>query len=254
MDAETPAGGAEYKRSFTVRSYESDHNGLLRLTALLNYFQEAAGDHAERLGAGVLVLLKRRLTWVLSRYHVQLVRYPRWKDTLEITTWPGLNQGLFALREFEARDEKRELLAAATSSWMLIDLKANRPVPPEEHLGSYLRDPRRAVASNFAPLPSVVQTEFERTFRVRMGELDWNKHVNHVAYVGWSLETGAPDFLEAHRPSEIEADFRGQAFYGETILCRIQLLSAQGPPLVAYQINGSESRKELARLRIAWQG
>lgn len=253
MRSETADKEARYTRPFSVRSYESDHNGLLRPTALLNYFQEAAGDHAARLGAGVIALLERRLTWVLSRYHIRLVRYPRWKETLALTTWPGLNQGLFALREFEARDEKGELLAAATSSWMLIDLKVKRPVLPGEHLGPYLRDPRRAVASDFAPLPTVVQAGFERSFRVRMSELDWNRHVNHVAYVGWALESAAPEFLETHRPTEIEADFRGQAFYGETVLCRTQLLSPQGPPSVAYQIIGSESRKELARLRIAWQ-
>jgi acyl-ACP thioesterase len=253
MSPEAEDKKAGYARSFSVRTYESDHHGLLRPEALLNYFQEAAADHAERLGAGVVALLKRRLTWVLSRYHIRLVRYPRWKETVELTTWPGLTQGLFALREFEARDEKGEILAAATSSWMLIDFKTNRPVPPGEHLEPYVRDPRRAVASDFATLPTVVQAEMERSFRVRMSDLDWNRHVNHVAYVGWALETAAPEFLESHRPSAIEADFRGQAFSGQTVLCRMQPLSTESPLTIAYQIIRVEDRKELARLRIAWQ-
>ena len=172
---------------------------------------------------------------------------------MEITTWPSFNQGMFALREFEVRDEKGNSLAAATSSWMLIDLKTKRPVSPAERLGSYPRNPRRAVSSDFEPLPTVEQADLERSFLVRMSDLDWNRHVNHVAYIGWALETGSPEFLEKHRPAEIEVDFRGQAFCGETILCRRQALSSDGRPTIVYQILKSENQKELVRLRVAWQ-
>jgi len=240
-------------RRYSVRTYESDHNGLLRPVSLLNYFQESASDHAERLGAGVIELRRRNLTWVISRYHIRLFRYPRWKESVELATWPCVNQGLFALREFEVRDEKGGMLAAATSSWMLIDLKTKRPVLPAERLGSYAKNPQRAVDSDFEPLPTVSQADLERSFRVRMGDLDWNRHVNHVAYIGWALETASPDFLEKHRPAEIEVDFRGQAFYGETALCRMQSCSADREPTIIYQIIKSENRKELARLRVAWR-
>jgi acyl-ACP thioesterase len=240
-------------RRFDVRTYESDPNGWLRPVSLLNYFQELAGDHAERLGAGVVEIGKRNLTWVLSRYHIRLSRYPRWKDSVQLTTWPCLNQGLFALREFELRDEGGSVLAAASSSWMLIDLKKKRPVAPAEHLGAYPKDPRRAVESSFERLPIITRADLERPFRVRMSELDWNRHVNHVAYIAWALETGTRDFLEKHRPAEIEADFRGQAHYGDTVVCRRMPLSAGEQSVFGYQVAEEEDRKELARLRIAWR-
>lgn len=253
MNPEVLDKEARYIQRFSVRTYESDHSGLLRPVSLLNYFQESASDHAEKLGAGVIELMRRNLTWVISRYHIRLYRYPRWKESVELATWPCLNQGLFALREFEVRDENGDILAAATSSWMLIDLKTKRPVQPAERLGSYLHNPQRAVASNFEPLPTIGQADLERSFLVRMSDLDWNRHVNHVAYIGWALETASPDFLEKHRPAEIEVDFRGQAFYGETALCRMQLSSADREPTIVYQIIKSENRRELARLRVAWR-
>jgi acyl-ACP thioesterase len=246
-------GDAHNIRQFSVRTYECDHQGRLRPTALLNYFQDAAGDHAEKLGAGVIELIKRNLTWVISRYHIRIARYPGWRETLELTTWPGLNQGLFALREFEVRDRQGNILAAASSSWMLIDLKTKRPVPPGERLGSYLRDPRRAVDSGFDPLPTVGAADVEQAFPVRMSDLDWNKHVNHVAYVGWALETPPPDFQEKYRPIELEVDFRGEAFLGDTALCRMQRLPSERDSLTLFQISKKESRRELARLRIDWK-
>lgn len=253
MNSEALDKQASCVQRFCVRMSESDPMGRLRPVSLLNHFQDAASDHAEKLGAGVIELMRLSLTWVISRYHIRLYRYPRWRESVELTTWPCLNQGLFALREFEVKDEKGEMLAAATSSWMLIDLKTKRPVAPADRLGSYILNPRRAIRSDFDPLPTVGQADLERSFRVGMSDLDWNKHVNHVAYIAWALETARPDLLEKHRPAEIEADFRGQAFYGETVLCRTQPLSGGGEPTNVYQIAKSEDRKELARLRVAWR-
>lgn len=248
-------GGEEARhiQKYSVRTYESDHNGLLRPVSLLNYFQEAAAEHAEKLGAGVIALLKKSLTWVISRYHIKIFHYPRWKESLELMTWPFVHQGMFALREFEMRDGKGDIFAAATSSWMLIDLKTKRPVPPSERLGSYPLNPQRAIDSNFEPLPKVDRADLERSFRVRMSDLDWNRHVNHVIYVAWALETAPQDFLDKSRPAEIEADFRGQAFYGETVLCRMQSLTTGDEPTIVYQIVKSENQKELARLKIVWR-
>jgi len=106
MNPEVLDKEARYIQRFSVRTYESDHCRLLRPVSLLNYFQESASDHAEKLGAGVIELMRQNLTWVISRYHIRLYRYPRWKESVELATWPCLNQGLSALREFEVRDEK----------------------------------------------------------------------------------------------------------------------------------------------------
>ena len=57
-----------YEADYTVRSYEIDTTGRVRPLTLFNYMQDAAGEHAARLGVSVLDLFKRNLTWVLSRY------------------------------------------------------------------------------------------------------------------------------------------------------------------------------------------
>jgi medium-chain acyl-[acyl-carrier-protein] hydrolase len=244
---------ARHDRRFTVRAYESDHSGRLRPASLLNYFQEAASEHATELGAGIVELMRRNLTWVISRYHVKLFRYPRWKNTVELTTWPSGHHGFFALREFELRDEKGAPLAAATSSWILIDLTTKKPVPPAERLGSYPWDPRRAVASSFDSLSPVDGAELERSFTVRMSDLDWNRHANHVVYLSWALETTPAALLEKHRPAEVEIDFRGEGLYGDLVTTRMQTARSGPDPLIAYDISKEEGRKELARLKILWR-
>ena len=253
MNLRVPDKETLYVQQFSVRMHESDHQGRLRAVSLLNYFQDAASEHAEKLGAGVIELMRLSLTWVISRYHIKIFRYPRWTETIELATWPSLNEGLFALREFEVKDKKGETLAAATSSWMLIDLKTKRPVSPADRLGRYLLNPERAIRSDFESLPIFGPADCEKSFHVRMSDLDWNRHANHVAYIVWSLETASADFLEKHRPAEIEVDFRGQAFHGQQVVCRSQAVSPSEAPTVLYQIIEAEKQKELARLRDVWR-
>ena len=74
---------------FRVRSYETNVNGVASAQTICNYLQEVAGNHATKLGFGVDQLLKKNLTWMLSRLHVQFFRYPQWREIINIETWPS---------------------------------------------------------------------------------------------------------------------------------------------------------------------
>ena len=76
--------GPGYERCFKVQAHEMGPGGRAKLGSLLNYFQEAASEHAERLGASVLDLISKNLTWVLSRYHIKIFRYPLRNESFRI--------------------------------------------------------------------------------------------------------------------------------------------------------------------------
>jgi medium-chain acyl-[acyl-carrier-protein] hydrolase len=237
-----------------VRAYEMGPGGRVKLGSLLNYFQEAASEHAERLGVSVTDLISRNLTWVLSRYHIRIFRYPLWKEILRLTTWPSVQQRLFALREFELTDAESRPVAGATTSWMLLDIKTKRPVPPALHLPEYPRDPRRAIPDAFGPLPEPSKFDLELNFRVEQRDLDWNRHVNHVVYVEWAAETVPRHILENFLPAEIEVDFRGEALLEDSVLSRTEIVASSDEPRLVHQIVKEPRGKELTRLRTLWKG
>ena len=88
-----------YEASYKIRSYEIDPKGKAQLYTLLNYFQDAAGEHAAELGVSITDLFAKRMTWVLSRYHIKILRYPLWGEAVKVVTWPSGSRGLFALRD-----------------------------------------------------------------------------------------------------------------------------------------------------------
>jgi len=248
-----PEKGEEARlfRTFAVRTYECDPRGRLRLEALLDYFQDSAAEHAEKLGAGVTDLIRRNLTWVLSRYHVRSSAIPAgrnpWSSPLGRVSTRGCSPSANSSSGTGGKPPggRQQLLDADRPPDQASRSSGERLV----HISG-----TRAGRGVGLRAPAVVgSAEIERSFRVRLSDLDWNKHVNHVVTIAWALETPAPDFLEKHEAAEIEVDFRGQAFFGDSTLCRMELITSGRDPLSLIQIVRENDGRELARLRILWR-
>ena len=239
-----------YCAEYRVRSYEIDSKGLVRPLTLLNYLQDAAGEHAADLGVSVPVLLRQNLTWVLSRYHVHFHFFPPAHTLVKLKTWPSAREGRFALRDFELTDASGQPVLSATSSWMLIDIKNRRPVRIDAHLPDLPTVPRRMVHDTFASLPVPDRFNQELPFRVRHSDLDINRHVNNTVYVDWALETLPQDAIGRFRPETIEVSYRAEANYGDRVLSR-SLFDA-GKLSSAHQLLRESDGKELARLQVGW--
>ncbi len=244
---------AVYQQQFRVRSYEVGPGGKIKLSALLDYMQESASEHASRLGVSVAELMARNLTWVLSRYHIKILRYPAWGETVFINTWPSAKVNLFALREFEILNSHQEKIGLASSSWLLLDLKTKQPVRPEDHLPRYPHRQDRAIQDAFEALPEITRPEMELPFRVRRADLDVNRHVNHVRFIEWALEPVPSDIWRRYEPAELEIAFRAEAFYGDQIIARSQRFEQDAGPTFLHQIVRESDQKDLTRMRSYWK-
>jgi medium-chain acyl-[acyl-carrier-protein] hydrolase len=241
-----------YHKEYAVHTYETDARGLVRPVALLNYLQDAAGEHAGRLGLSVVDLFKRSMTWVLSRYHVLVHRYPALGARLEIVTWPSGKHGYFAIRDFEVSDGGGPVLSA-TSSWMVIGLEKKQAVKVDDVVGPRYAVERRALDDPFASLPVPGQPDPGPRFRVESSHLDWNRHVNNAVYVQWALEGVPADVLMKRRPMEIEVSYRAEALYGDEVQSVAQPVpDGESGPVFLHQILNAATGAELARLRTRW--
>lgn len=240
-----------FEKQFRVRTSELDLGRKLRVTALLDYLQDAAGDHARQLGVAVADLMPRNLTWVISRYHVQIMGTVGKGALVRVRTWPATREGLFSCREFQVLADGN-LLALATSSWAAVDLGSRRPVKLADHLPDYPLVQRRVIADDFPPLPRLSEAELELPFRVRRADLDLNRHVNNVVYAEWALETVPATVVDNCRLAEIEIAYRAEAFYGDTVIARCACADAEASTFIHQLVNRANG-KELTRLRTRWE-
>jgi len=242
-----------YKKQYQVLTYDVDVGMKAHLPVLLDFFQDAARDHAGLFGFSVFDLQKKGLTWVLSRYHIKIPRYPSLGDSVEVSTWTSGKHGYFAMREFEARDAGGELLVTATSSWMPITLDTKKPAKPDSVVFDEIVIHKRAVEDKFDPLPTLERADKETVFRARLRDLDFNNHVNNVGYVDWALEGMPEGILRSSRASEVEIVYKAEVLLGDEVLSRVQAAGPEHPGVFLHQLVNKNSGVELARLRTCWK-
>ncbi len=213
-----------HSQRYKVRSYESDTTGALKAVSLLNYFEDAAGEHANQLGVGGHDMMARKFSWVLSRLHLKVFRYPHWEDRVTLRTWPCGWKKIFAMREFELSGDKGEILALATTTFITIDLEKKKPVNAEAILPDFPLHAERALQDSLGPMPRLRtdQPYLERPFLVRLHDLDLYRHVNNAVYVEWALETLPDELGRNSGPAELEVAFRAETAYGDRVLSRSQ--------------------------------
>ncbi len=240
-----------WRETFNVRSYDMDPRGRLSPVALCNFLQEAGSNHAHALGCAVDQLLPRGLTWVISRLHFRLDRYPRWREQLTVETWASTRSGRFFLREFRLLDGEDRPIGAATSSWLVLDIAARRAVDDPDFAADMPFVAERAMADDFARLPEPREAAHRQEYDVRLGDLDVNRHVNNVHYVAWALEAVPTAVWRAKRLVGVEISFRAEGRHGDTIesICD----ATDDGDGFRHSVRRVGDGVELARLRTAWR-
>jgi acyl-ACP thioesterase len=251
---ETPRPSAVWSDRFRVRAVELDDRWRLRPASLCDYLQEAAAAHAHALGVSVEALHPRGLTWVLSRFHVRAASYPRWRAEVVVETWPSAVSGPFALRDFRVLDSDGLPLAAATSSWMVIDIAKRKPVPlPDFILSIHGPNPGRAVDDPFAVLPPLPEAaERSLVLEIRRADLDLNRHLNFVKTIELGLEAVPPDVVVGRELRDLEVAFRAEGWLGDRVVSRSAALDAGEPRKLGHALFRESDGRELARMTSTW--
>ena len=239
----------KFVREYSLRSYECDSNGTLRIVALMNIFQDVADSHALILGAGMEHCLEKGLAWVGSNYHIKIDRMPFWREKITITTWPSQEKKLGAVRDFQVCDEKGNVIIAASSQWILIDFARKRPVALREHMPEYKIVEDRSLDTDFPKIEPVTRIDVKKSFIVRYDDIDVNKHVNNAVYPLWATESVDNEFRLKHQPAEIEISFKKECLYGETV----EVVSQIDEKTSLHCMSATDDGREVARLRINWR-
>ena len=245
-----------HSQVYTVRNYELGPHQVAHVRTLLDYLQETADAHIRKLGVSVQDLLKKDLLWVLVGYHLKVGRYPRGGETVTVNTWYPGRQERFYLRDFEVYGAKGgadgNLIASATTSWALIDAVKRRPVKSDDALPDLPILKRRAVEVGIEHLPPVDSPRNGDPFTVPSSCLDMYRHVNHVFYIQWALDSVSPGIEKGILPFSIEAVFKAEAVAGDRLVAGIGPAGEENAWL--HSITREEDGKEVTRLRTKWRG
>lgn len=240
----------EYIKEFTIGSFECDEKIKLRIRSLFNLFQNMADIHADLMGVGHRYCVQNKLAWISGAYDVKINSLPRWNDKVQLKTWPSKTKSATAYREFELSNAATgQMLACASSKWVLVDLNRMRPLPVLRYLKTDELQENRAVDTQFEKLPGIKSVDFKTEEIIRTDDIDLNHHVNNAVYPSWLLDSVPADLFADKMIKNLKIQYLFPAKKESGITVETEFISENK---TRHRISNS-GKKEYVRAEVSWK-
>jgi len=207
-----------FTSDFTVDYQLLEPDLTARLPGLMSHVQEASIRHTESTPHKMQWYADNARGWLLTNWHIEVTRLPKWNEAIRIHTWPSRFKGILADRSFEVLDENGQRLLAAVSGWVFTDLAARRPVkPPQAVIDGYGAIGEPALAADFKFSHDGFTRITSREMLVTRRDTDTNSHVNNIRYIEWAFDEIPADIYDAHTPHVVKAAYKKECVKGDTL-------------------------------------
>jgi len=237
-----------WKERFEIKSYCVDFQQILKPSVLLQFFQEAASNHAEQLGSGYKALAAKGLFWVLSRLSTEITRMPEWGEIILCETWPASTEGLLFRRDFLIYDTDQNIIIRAVSGWLLVNLTNLRPQRISA-LGINLsgNDGKRSL--DYFPERLNIQTK-EICYRKKIfyNQIDQNLHVNNSQYLDWVTDCFDINHYNHFSLSTFSCEFLSETHWGD----EVELRTGTESLITEVEVVNCSSENVVFKAKIEW--
>ncbi len=202
-----------YRHKITTQHV--DFQRKVSLSSLFHLILRTTSADADNNGFGLITLQSENYTWVLSRFVMDLERFPEQDDEITIETWIQDVETLFTTRNFRITNGKKEIIGHASSSWAVIDMKTRQSV-----LLDTLPLLKQFIVPETTPIgiptriPNI-KGEVANRFEVKYSHIDMNRHASSPFYIQWMADCFSLDFYQQHTPKHIEINFLKEITFGD---------------------------------------
>ncbi|MGL6174928.1 MAG: acyl-[acyl-carrier-protein] thioesterase, partial [Cellulosilyticaceae bacterium] len=196
----------KYTKSFKVNFRDVDLRMKLRMSSLVDYMQEIAGEHAYELGLNFFGQ-EQEVYWIVSRAKMHLEEYPNWEETITMKTYPAGIDKLFAVRRFDIYNEAGKEIGYIIGNYILLDSVTNRPVRPTGLEGPIAKLCYPYEGESLPKLKAPVSVEMEDSRKARYSEVDINGHMNNAHYVRWAIDMMSSEELGRKAVQSIQTNY-----------------------------------------------
>ncbi len=202
---------------FKITPFDACFDRKLSATALFGFLEEAATNHAKRLGFSYESSLGMGFFWMIRSAKYKLLRPIELDEVLTVKTWPGGIHGLKALRNFSLM-VGNEIVGKGYHYWLMYDIKKQKPVVNPQFNDVMLSLPIKT--SDFfrldkVKLPEVMMYGYEKN--VRIYDIDWNGHVNNVKYITMIYNTLSKALIDQYDILAFQIDYLQESKYQDKI-------------------------------------
>ncbi|MCU7494534.1 MAG: acyl-ACP thioesterase [Ignavibacteria bacterium] len=208
----------QYERNYFIHYYDSDLKKRALITSLMRYFEDIAILQSEEASVGLDYYTKNRVAWVLYKWDIEILDYPKFKDTIRVVTCPMAFAKFYAFRSFDIYSSKDEHLVKGGSMWFFVDMNSRRPSTiPQEVYDSYQISPANSKPLEIEDPKAPGEITYKASFKVRQSDIDTNAHVNNIKYIEWALEALPQETFNNYTLRRIKVVYKKETMYGRVI-------------------------------------
>lgn len=203
-------------KEFQISPVSLDRYGRLKISQMLGYLQDVAGEHSALLGTDQNALMDKNLFWAVIRHRVQITRLPGSGEKLRLETWPMPTTRTAYPRSTIAYDEKGNECFRSISLWILMDANTRAMVLPGKsgvEVSGLLRGCELQAPSSLIPK----EMGNSQTRTVRYTDLDINGHMNNCRYPDWVLDLLPAAFHGQHEARELTLCYMSEVWENEEV-------------------------------------
>ena len=208
-----------YSEIFKVTLPDVGENNCLTNKGILRMLQEIACTHSATCGFGVNDTHSTGLGWIILNWKLKVFSRPIWNTKLKINTWSSSQSLLFFTRDFEIFDEDDNLIAIATSKWVLFDLKKGSLANITDDFKAMYKEVDKHVfnTSTIGKLKEPENSQMVCEYTVQKRDIDTNHHVNNLIYLDLAYEVLPNDIFFNTDFKNVEIMYKHEAKLGDTL-------------------------------------
>lgn len=208
------------EKKYRVKISEVGKNAQMTNKALLGLFEDVACIHSDKIGYGVVDTEVTNIAWLVIEWKLKIIKRPKYGEEVIAKTWSKQAKKCYAFRDFELTDENGQIIAIATSKWVLINVKKGKIEKAEGEVhGKYEPEPEKKVFENesFEKISEPEKYEKEMTYKVRRADIDTNNHMHNLNYIELANEILPEEIYDEGESNNIRITYKKEIKFTETV-------------------------------------
>lgn len=245
--------GKVFSKKYEINYHDVDMNLKCKLSSIINYICDVGTRQSESIGGGMEYCKKNNCAWVFYKYDIKMYRYPKFEETISLTTQAIGFKKFYGLRKYEIKDSQGTLIGEALALFFLIDIDKRRPMRiQKEQYEFYGVDNDLENNISMEDIEKVKEEEFIKEFQIRYSDIDSNNHVNNVKYIEWAIEAVPLEIIKGYELKRIKVLFSKETTYGKTITSTATIRQVEDNNLKTYHKIKNDEGIEITFLEADW--
>ena len=212
----------KYERQEIIGVKDVGTKNQLTNYAILSFLEEIGSTHSSLCGYGVNDIKTKHKAWILMDWKLKVLKRPKYGEILDIKTWarPIKQIQFYTYRDYEVYCQN-ELVAFATSKWVLIDTNTKKI----SKLTNEIFESYKPESKNVFEEPDILkikepeEKELKMVYTVRRWDIDMIQHMHNLNYLNLAYEILPEESYNLEEKRNVRIMYKHQIVLGDKVNC-----------------------------------